>query len=231
MTREPVDVTIRAHDALEAYLRRDAETAADWLWLHERWKFAYKPHKRFRLPERRNQVARANTLHGRDALPRKVRFWVRLPDTPPEVVEALPVLRAIRTARPDFAVTLIGEGGLQSLVEASEVADRFGPLPKSGLSRWLRFYQMRSQYPDTYLVLAEGFGADLEAFLTRCPQRFGVERAGRRRRLLTTPYRAERGADEASPGSFQVWQSMAHFYGLPEPEASPPNRPKSAADG
>lgn len=54
MTREPVEVTIRAHDALEAYLRRDAETAADWLWLHERWKFAYKPHKRFRLPERRN---------------------------------------------------------------------------------------------------------------------------------------------------------------------------------
>ncbi len=227
---EPVDVTIRAHDALEAYLRRDAETAADWLWLHQRWNFACKPRKRFRLSEKRNQIARANALHGRDALPRKVRFWVRLPDSRAEVVDALPVLRAIRAARPDFEFTLIGEGGLQSLVEESELADRFVPLPKSGLSRLLQFYQMRSQYPDTYWVLAADFGADLEAFLTRCPQRFGAERAGRRRRLLTTPYRAEAGAENAPPGLSGLWQSMAYFYGLPEPEESPPDREKPSAD-
>ena len=31
------EVVIRAHNLLEAYLRRDTHTAPDWLWLHGRW--------------------------------------------------------------------------------------------------------------------------------------------------------------------------------------------------
>jgi lauroyl/myristoyl acyltransferase len=209
----PVDVTIRAHDALEAYLRRDANTAADWLWLHERWNYAYKPHRRFRLPEKRNQLARANELQGRDALPRKVRFWVRLPDSQSAVVKALPVLRAIRAARPDFECTLIGQGAFEPLVEAEGVADRFLPLPKRGLGSLRAFYAMRLQYPDTFLVLSDRLQADWEAFLTRCPQRFGVERPGKRRRLLTNAFCVSEVPEADRNDEGLVWE-MARFYGL-----------------
>jgi hypothetical protein len=210
----PVDVTIRAHDALEAYLRRDASTAADWLWLHDRWNYAYKPHKRFRLPEKRNQLARANELHGRDAIPRKVRFWVRLPDSQNEVIQALPILRAIRAARPDFEFTLIGEGAFATVVEGEGVADHFLPLPKRGLGYFPDFFAKRLQYPDTFLVLSDSLRADLEAFLTRCPQRFGVECPGKRRRLLTKAYRASRIDEAERRDAAVVWEQMARFYGL-----------------
>lgn len=212
----PVDVTIAAHDALEAYLRRDAATAADWLWLHDRWNVAYKPHRRFRLPEKRNQIARANERHGYAAVPRKTRFWVRLPDRRENVVVAMPVLRAIRASRPDFEFTLIGEGTFQSLVEEQGVADRFIALPERGLGYFPSFYAMRLQYPDTFLVLSDSFRADLEAFLTRCPQRFGMARLGKRRRLLTSVYHLPDTVDEL-PSATQLWEEMARFYGLRDP--------------
>lgn len=210
----PVDVTIAAHDALEAYLRRNEDTAADWLWLHDRWNYAYKPHRRFHLPEKRNQLARANALRGYDAIPRRTRFWVRLPDRPEALTQALPVLRAIRAGRPDFEFTLIGKAAFQPVVETQNIADRFVALPRRGWGYWRQFYNMRLEYPDTMLVLSQCFRADVEAFLTRCPQRFGVEFPGQRRRLLTKAYRASATGREERANLAQLWEQMARFYGL-----------------
>lgn len=214
----PVDITIRAHDALAAYLRRDTDTAADWLWLHERWKFAYKPHKRFRLPEKRNQIARSSALHGgRDSLPRKVRFWVRLPDARDQVVDVLPVLHAIRAARPDFEFTVIGDAAYEGLIDRSKLAEHFIGLPPRGLGYFTKFFAMREKYPDTYLILSESLCGDVEAFLTRCPQRFGVVRRGQRRLLLTDPFALVDADEGKSLHPTQMWEAMARFYGLRVP--------------
>ncbi len=213
----PVDVTIRAHDALETYLRRDQNTAADWLWLHDRWDHYYSPQKRFRMPEKRNQLARSNELHGYDAVPRKVRFWVRLPNWLGDVVMALPVLRAIRTGRPDFEFTLIGKQAFQPLVERMGVTDHFIPLPEQGVEYFRAFYAWRSHYPGTFLLLTNSLRSDIEAFLTRCPQRFGMVRPGKRRPLLTNAYRLSETVDETQTHQTLVWEQMARFYGLREP--------------
>lgn len=213
----PVDVTLGAHDALEKYLRRDANTAADWLWLHDRWDHFVSSHKRFRMPEKRNQLARSNEVHGYDALPRKVRFWVRLPNWLGDVVMALPVLRAIRAARPDFEFTLIGKAAFQPLVERMGVADHFIPLPERGPGYFRAFYEKRKQYPETYLLLTNSLRGDLEAFLTRCLQRFGMVRPGKRRPLLTDAYRLPDKIDETRMHQTLVWEQMARSYGLREP--------------
>lgn len=213
----PTEVTIRAHDALEAYLRRDANTAADWLWLHDRWRRNSGPHKRFRLPARRNQLDLSNRIHGYDTLPRKIRLWVRLPNWLGDVAMLLPILRAMRTGRPDLEFTLIGKAAFEPLANRLGVADRFVALPTRGSGYFRAFYAMRKQYPDSYILFTNSFRGDMEAFLTRCPQRYGMIRPGKWRPLLTTPYRLPKKIDETQVHQTEIWKRMAHFYGLEAP--------------
>jgi ADP-heptose:LPS heptosyltransferase/lauroyl/myristoyl acyltransferase len=210
----PTEMTIHAHDALAEYLRRDAETARDWLWLHKRWDHYLTAYKRFRLPAKRNMLELSNQVHGYEATPRKTRFWVRLPNWLGDVVMALPILRAIRAGRPDFEFTLIGKAAFKPLVDRLGVADDFIPLPARGSGYFKAFYAMRYSYPDTYLLLTNSTRGDMEAFLTRCSQRFGMVRPGKRRLLLTTPYRLPAEIDESQLHQTAVWERMAQRYGL-----------------
>lgn len=212
----PVETTIHAHDALEAYLRRDENTAADWLWLHDRWDHFYSRYKRFRFPEKRNHLALSNRIHGYETLPRKVRFWVRLPNWLGDVVMALPILRAIRQARPDFEFTLIGKGAFEPLVNRMGIADRFIPLPDKGKGYYKKFRELKTEYPDTYLLLTNSFRGDMEAYLTNCGQRFGMVRPGKWRPLLTDPFKLSPKVDETKQHQTEIWRRMAQFYGLKE---------------
>lgn len=224
----PAEVTISAHDELERYLRSDANTAVDWLWFHDRWDHFYSAHKRFRFPEKRNQVALSNKKHGHSEIPRKVRFWVRLPNWLGDVVMALPVLRAIREARPDFHFTLIGKQAFAPLVERMGVADSFMPLPPRGGGYFRAFWQMRKDYPDTYLILTNSIRGDLEAWLTGCAQRFGMVRPGKRRPLLTHPFHLPDSIDESQVHQTMVWERMARKYGLKAPlDYAPVAKPDS----
>ena len=212
----PTELTIHAHDALEAYLRRDDSTAADWLWLHDRWDHFSSANKRFRMPKKRNQLALSNLIHGYETTPRKARFWVRLPNWLGDVVMALPILRAIRAGRPDFEFTLIGRAAFKPLVDRLNVADHFIPLPERGSSYFKSFYALRKSYPDTYLLLTNSARSDMEAFLTRCPQRFGMIRPGKHRPLLTDAYVLPPEFDETQMHQTAVWEMMARRYGLEE---------------
>ncbi|MGZ0655520.1 LpxL/LpxP family acyltransferase [Coraliomargarita sp. W4R72] len=212
----PTELSVRTHDALEAYLRRDANSAADWLWLHDRWDHFYSCKKRFRMPAKRNQLELSNRVHGYEATPRKTRLWVRLPNWLGDVVMALPILRAIRAGRPDFELTLIGKAAFQPLVDRLGVADHFIPLPARDRGYFKAFYAMRKSYPDTYLLLTNSFRGDFEAFLTRCQQRFGMVRPGKRRPLLTDSYHLPAKVDETQMHQTAVWEMMARHCGLEE---------------
>lgn len=221
----PAEMIIHAHGQLENYLRRDADAAADWFWLHYRWKHCSRPYKRFRLPEKRNEIQLSNQMQGHPSTPRKTRLWVRLPNWLGDVVMALPILRAIRKGRPDFECTLIGKAAFEPLVHLLGVADHFIPLPERGRGYFRSFYKMRKQYPDTYLLLTHSFRADLEAFLSLCPQRFGIQRPGKWRPLLTNPYKLSKEFDQTRMHQTGVWEKMARFYGLREvPDYSPVRR-------
>lgn len=94
------EVAVRAHNLLEAYLRRDDHSAPDWLWLHGRWGHQTSAKKRFDLPGKRMELEQTNRINGNAETPRKTRLWVRMPNWLGDVVMALPLLRAIRKARP-----------------------------------------------------------------------------------------------------------------------------------
>jgi heptosyltransferase-2 len=211
------EVNVHAHNLLEAYLRRDFNSAADWLWLHGRWGHRTKAHKRFSFPEKRNRVALTNEINGHAQTPRKTRLWVRMPNWLGDVVMALPLLRAIRRGRPDFEITLIGKAAFQPLFERLGVGDRFIALPKSGRGYFSFFHKLRLDYPDTYLMFTNSPRSDLEAFLTRCPQRMGMLRPGKWRPLLTDPFALPADVDESAKHQTHVWEQMMRSYGLLEP--------------
>jgi heptosyltransferase II len=212
----PSEVTIRAHDVLEEYLRRDDNSAADWLWLHDRWDHYFTAHKRFSPPVKRDEIALSNRIHGQASTPRKTRLWIRLPNWLGDVVMALPILRAIREGRQDFEFTLIGKGAFEPLVDRMGIADRFVALPDKGAGYFRAFRDLKLEYPDTYLLLTNSFRGDFEAYLTGCKQRFGMVRPGKRRPLLTNPFRLPEDVDETEVHQTEVWLKMAQSYGLKE---------------
>ena len=216
------EVSYHAHRVLETYLRRDFDSAADWLWLHNRWNHQYSAHKRFHIKEKRNALELSNQLNGYSATPRKTRLWVRMPNWLGDVVMALPLLRAIRQGRPDFEITLIGKAAFRPLFEMLGVGDHFIELPPRGRGYLKYFYDLRRQYPDTYLLFTNSTRSDLEAFLTRCPQRFSMLRPGKRRPLLTDSFKLPVDVDETQVHQTHVWEQMMRSYGLVESLATAP---------
>ena len=169
-------VTLALNRWLESHLSSSDDACASWLWAHDRWRNQDIPARRLRLEAKRNLLAADLRARGLAALPRKTRVWIRLPNWLGDVVMTLPLLRAVRASRPDAEITLLAKAQFHPLLEQFGVADRIIPLPAPGPGRFLRFWRLRSEYPDCHIVFPTSWRGDLEAWLTRCRQRFGLAR-------------------------------------------------------
>lgn len=223
--REAASVTSAANAWLERKLAENDDTAADWLWAHNRWKTQDHPSHRLRLEHKRWLIDNAS-------LPRKTLLYVRMPNWLGDVLMALPLLRTVRQGRPDFHITLVAKGHFLPLLEKTGLADRLLPLPDKGGAGYFRtFWHLRREYFDTALLFTNSSRGDIEAWLTRTPQRFGIVRPGKKRPLLTHAYSLPHHYDERAHHQTALWRDFLRHFGLQEePDCAPLPSTVFAAD-
>ncbi len=224
-------VTLALNRWLESTLARDDNRCASWLWSHDRWRTQHYHTKRFKIEAKRNFLAADLALRGWDRLPKKNRVFIRLPNWLGDVVMALPLLRALRAARPDAELTLIGKAAFAPLVSRWDVCDRYEPLPPRGAGYFLHFRRLRHRYPDTYVLFTNSARGDLEARLTGAPQRFGIVCPGKRRPFLSHAHTMAADYDENLHHQLALWTDFLRSFGLETPPnlsaaaSSPPDGP------
>jgi heptosyltransferase II len=207
-------VTIGLNRWLETLLRSDDNLCASWLWAHDRWRNQDMPSRRFRLEAKRDLLATDLGMRGAIVPPRRTRIWIRLPNWLGDVVMALPLLRALRLSRPDAELTFVAKKQFLPLLASWEIADRLHPLPPRGARYYAHFRGLRKEFPDVWLLFTNSFRGDVEAWLTGCPQRFGMIRPGKPRPLLTHAYRVPADFDEPTHHQLQLWQNFLQHFGL-----------------
>lgn len=210
-------VTLALNRWLEELLRADDNLCASWLWGHNRWRNQDMPAKRFRLEAKRDLLAADLRARGCERLPRKTRIFVRLPNWLGDVVVALPLLKALRTSRPDAEITLLAKKPFFPLLEQAKVSDRLHALPPQGLGYFFFFRRLGMEFPDVWLLFTNSLRGDLEAWLSGCRQRFGIVRPGKFRPLLSHAYQVPRTFDERTHHQLRLWDEFLRHFGLNAP--------------
>lgn len=220
-------IAAAANRWLEKRLSGDIERCADWLWLHSRWKTQDAPERRLRLAARRDITREDFASLGIDGFrPTGDRFVVRLPNWLGDVVMALPLLRAMREARPDTHLTFVTKKAFAPLLEALGIAQEIVVLPERGSGYRKRFRDMASSYVDTWWLFTNSFRGDLEARDAKAKQRFAPVRPGKWRPLLTRGWQLPESLDETRVHQTRVWEKwLREGHGLEKPLDLAPFRP------
>lgn len=213
---DPLSATFNANIWLEEYLNQSDDTCADWLWLHDRWKTQDMPYKRFCLDQKKNWLHKSSTYYNWKSLPKKTRFWIRLPNWLGDVLMTLPLIRALKRGRPDAEITLLIKTDFIPLLEKFELADRLIALPPKSASYFFYFKSLRINYPDTYILFTHSIRGDIEAFLTGCPQRFGIIRSGKWRPFLTHAWKIPSHFNVHNLHQTRTWELYFQHFGLGE---------------
>lgn len=191
---------------LEKTISKNDNLCSSWLWLHKRWRTQDEPHQRLRLIEKRSELPQT--------LPKSTRLFIRMPNWLGDVIMALPLIRAIRKSRRDLEITLILSKAFIPLMEHLEVADKFIPLPPKSLFYFKHFIHLRSAYPDFAIQFTNSIRSDIEAYIIGAPQRFGIERTKKPRRLLTHTWKLPSSLNEQEIHQTKLWELYLKNFGL-----------------
>lgn len=206
---QEIPVRVSANKWLEEKLKENDNYCADWLWFHNRWRAQHAFYERFRINAKKIDLDWSK-------LSCKTKFWFRMPNWLGDVIMALPLLRAIKKGRPDAEITLLAQKPLVPLLEKLGIADKIIALPEKNWKYFFKFLKLSKKYPETEFLFTNSERGDIEAWLIDAPQRFGMERPGKKRRLLTHTWAMPESLDESLMHQMHVWNLCLHHFGLKE---------------
>lgn len=199
------EVNFAINHWIEQRLASSDSACADWLWMHNRWKGLPD----FNLEHRRDRLAETLKFLGLSALPKKERIFVRMPNWLGDIVMALPLVRAMRNARPDAEFTLIARSHFLPMLEKLGCADKLLALPQKskGLGYWKKCRELfRNAYPEIFVLFTNSLRGDIEAWISSAPTRMGMLRKGYARPLLTRAWRVPADLDLTKNHQTRVWE-------------------------
>lgn len=200
---------ISANDWLEIKLKENDNYCADWLWFHNRWKIQSAYYERYRIDTKKSDLD-FKTIKVKNQL------WFRMPNWLGDIIMTLPILRAIKKGRPNGEITLLVQKAFIPLLQRLEIADKIIELPQKNWKYFLHFWTLRKHYPESIFLFTNSERGDLEAWLTRAPQRFGMIRPRKKRPLLTHSWKMPSALDETLEHQTHVWTQCMHYFGLNE---------------
>ncbi len=198
------EVNFRISRWLERRLESSDSACADWLWMHDRWKGMTG----FNLIHRHDRLAENLRFLGLDALPKKKKIFVRMPNWLGDVVMALPLVGTLRKARPDAEITLVARAHFLPMLEQLDCADALIALPakSGGLAYWRACRSLlRAGNPEVFVLFTNSLRGDLEARLSGAPVRCGMVREGHPRPLITRVWRVPSDLDLTKNHQTLVW--------------------------
>jgi heptosyltransferase II len=200
-------LTAEAHNLLEKHLRSSDKKCSEWLWAHARWKTQNQPNKHLRIAAKRNWLPTSLNLT------KKTKLWIRLPNWLGDVVMALPLIKAISEARPDAELTLLCQPQFRPLLEHFNIGKSFKELPpKNAINYYYQIFQWRRESPDLQLLFTNSLRGDIEARLIDATARYGINRPGKNRHLLTHAFNAS--AKDLCGHQTLLWERFLQHFGL-----------------
>ncbi|MEM9026625.1 MAG: hypothetical protein AAGB06_06790 [Verrucomicrobiota bacterium] len=206
----PEKLTAGSQVWLEEQFKKAPKTIPDWLWSHNRWRTESSPDSRFSLQNKKVWLQRSVEMAGLRAMPRKTYVLMNLPKSPELAKSLIPVLSAIRSARPDMALWMMAESPILSLDSLELLADREIRLDGTK-SRSAIIADLKHEYLDTICDW------DLSSPFSElwpdsdCPQIFGwIPQSGHSHGYTHT---VKRPSGEMTPLTFQAacFSFAAHF--------------------
>ena len=199
------DLSVVLHKRLQHIIGSHKNGLPEWLWGHGKWKINNVPIEFFSLQ---------NKFLNLDFVDRTFasKLIIRVPNWLGDIVMCLPLIRAIRGQRPDLHITIVCKKEYADWLDSLGFSDSLLKINPVSFSYLKKFYNLRNQYPDAYLVFTNSLRGDIESYLSGASLRFGLDRRTRRI-LLSCRYFSEY---KNSPKIHQskVWYEMLTYFGL-----------------
>ena len=205
---EDKPISIQAHELLETDIKKCNRALPEWLWAHGKWKVHYYPEVRFQLNQKRSFLSKDESDRT------GTRIVIRLSNWLGDVVMSLPIIRALRNARPDMQFLIMGRSIFLPLLKEFELGEEFIETDQKNLKNHLNvLLEARSKLPECHLLFTNSLRGDTESLIIGSPQRFGLKLSGKKRPFLTNSLTVK-DAEFHSQHLTKTWEQMIRGFGF-----------------
>ena len=153
-------ITTAMNQWLENKLSQNNNITADWLWVHNRWKFKHTANLWLNLTHKK-------TISFLNFPQKRTSILIRLPDAEPLFLAALPLIQLIAKARPDASISVLLH---PQWAKNPSIPPHFTIIPNT----FSNLIKCRHRYFRFHVSFEDSRKSDREALIIGALYRFGI---------------------------------------------------------